>query len=128
MLFCGYICNKRFEKCERQVAQLSQNLKSCKAATAVSDIKKLLIRALTKSPGVSTSGLSFFCISELFCGGKLPAAGAEFHGMIREPHSIIEESHSLIGDSHALFGAPAFPITRTPGSPASTDCSSYTLH
>jgi len=44
MLFSGYICNKRFEKC---------------GCEALFYIKKLLIRALTKSPGVSTSGLSF---------------------------------------------------------------------
>ncbi len=46
MLFSGYICKERFEKCRRNFSVY---------------IKKLLIRALTKSPGVSTSGLSYLC-------------------------------------------------------------------
>jgi hypothetical protein len=45
MLFSGYICNEPPEKVQ--------------AGKPTFYIKKLLIRALTKSPGVSTSGLSF---------------------------------------------------------------------
>ena len=46
MLFSGYICNDTLSN-------------KCFVGNHVC-IKKLLIRALTKSPGVSTSGLSFF--------------------------------------------------------------------
>jgi hypothetical protein len=58
MLFSGYICNEPPKKVQ--------------VGRPIFYIKKLLIRALTKSPGVSTSGLSFFREGLIACAGAGP--------------------------------------------------------